>query len=145
MKLYTTFYNWPSREDSPSTYHSMQFFIKAVEKLKRGIDGNEHCYDWKHFDLEAMEDVMLDVGCRPPYWTSQYNHPLCNSSSQMENIISRNSVKLFQDDTYPKMTPPCVEMKKIDVVFEEYTGDESKNEFSNDFYNHCAKMIIRNS
>ena len=138
--IYTTFYNWPSREDSPPTYHSMQFYIKAVEKLRRRKDGNEQCYDWKQFDSETMEDVMLDVGCRPPYWTSRYNHPLCNSSVQMENIVLHNSAKLFQDDKFQKTIPPCVEMKKIDVEFEEYSGDESKNDFSNDFYDHCADI-----
>ena len=31
-------------------------------------------------------------------------------------------------------------MKKIDVEFDEHSGDESKNDFSNDFYNHCADI-----
>ena len=79
---------------------------------------------------------MSAVGCQPPYWISKYNHPSCNTSDQMEKIILHNQAKLFQDDQFQKPTPPCVEIKKMDVEFEEHTGDESKNDFSNDFYDH---------
>ena len=138
--IYTTFYDWHSRENLPPTYYSMQFHIKAVEKLRRREDGNEPCYDWKNYDDQTREDVMLAVGCRPPYWRSKYNHPFCSNSEQMEKILLHNQAKLYQNDEFQKVVPPCLEFKKIDVEFDEDPGDQSKNEVSKDFYDHCADI-----
>ena len=138
--IYTTFYNWPSRENLSPTYYSMQFYIHAVEKLKRRTGWNHHCYDWKDFDSRTMEDVMSAVGCKPPYWNSMHNHPNCNNSDQMEKISLHNQAKLYHNDQFQLPVPPCVEIKKMDVKFEELIGDESKNEFSKHFYDHCADI-----
>ena len=138
--IYTTFYNWPSREKQSSRYYAMQFHIKAVETLKRRTDGNTECYDWKYFDSETIEDVMKSVGCQPPYWKSIHNnHSSCNSSAQMRSIATHYQAKLYQDDQFQSVIPPCVEIKKMDVEFEEDIGDKSKNEFSNDFYDRFAR------
>ena len=136
--IYTTFYNWPGRENLLPTYYSMQFYIQAVEKLKRRTGWNHHCYDWKYFDSQTMEDVMSAVGCKPTYWNSRHNHPKCNNSDQMKKIKLHNQAKLFQNDQFQKVVPPCVEIKKIDIKFEEITSYE--NEVSKFFYDQCAKI-----
>ena len=136
--IYTTFYNWPIQEDAASRYYAMQFHIKSVETLKRREDGNKECYDWKHFDTKTIEDVMVSVGCQPPYWKSQHNLSPCTSSQQIKDIASHYQAKLYQDDNFEKVIPPCVEIKKVDVEFREDIGDNSKNEFSNDFYDQFA-------
>ena len=46
---------------------------------------------------------------------------------------------MYQDGQFEKVIPPCVEIKKVDVEFEENIGDSSKNEFSNDFYEKFAQ------
>ena len=136
--IYTTFYNWPSQENSNSRYYAMQFHIKSVETLKRRKDGNRECYDWKHYDSKTIEDVMQSVGCQPPYWKSKYKRQPCHSSTQMKRIASHYQAKLYQDDHFEKVVPPCVEIKKVDIEFEEDIGDKRKNEFSNDFYDQFA-------
>ena len=111
---------------SPFGHASMQFHIKAVETLKRRTDGNTECYDWKYFDSETIEDVMKSVGCQPPYWKSIYNnHSSCNSSAQMRSIATHYQAKLYQDDQFQNVIPPCVEIKKVDVEFDEDIGDKS--------------------
>ena len=136
--IYRTLYNWPTQENASSTYYAMQFHIKSVETLKRRIDGNQECYDWENYDTKTMEDVMQSVGCQPPYWKSKYKRAPCKSSIEMKNIASHYQAKLYQDDKFGKVIPPCVEVKKVDVEFEEEGGDKSKNEFSNDFYDKFA-------
>ena len=136
--IYTTFYNWPSRDNA--TYYSMQFNIQAVEKLKRRTGWNRHCYEWRYFDSRTMEDVMSAVGCKPPYWISRHNQPDCNNSDQMGKIILHNMAKLYQNDQFQKDVPPCVEFKKIDVKFEELTGDENKIEYTKHFYDNCTDI-----
>ena len=137
--IYTTFYNWPTQENADSRYYAMQFHVKSVETYKRREDGNSECYDWKHYDSKTMEDVMKSVGCQPTYWKSKFKRPICHSSTQMKNIVSHYQAKLYQDDQFEKVIPPCVEIKKVDVEFEENVGDTSKNEFSNDFYEKFAQ------
>ena len=61
--IYTTFFDWPSRVNTSSRYYSMQFYIRAVETLKRRQDGNQECYDWKQFDSNTITDVIRGVGC----------------------------------------------------------------------------------
>ena len=138
--IYTTYYNWPSRDKSSPRYYAMQFNIKAVETLKRRNNGNQECYQWQQFDSETFEDVMQSVGCRPPYWKSKYDHPSCNSSKQMSSVAMHYQAKLYQDDKFENIVPPCVEIKKMDVEFEEHTGDKSKNEFNNDFYDRFENI-----
>ena len=87
-----------------------------------------------------MEDVMSAVGCKPPYWNSMHNHPNCNNSDQIEKIGLHNQAKMYQNDQFQTPVPPCAEIKKMDVKFEELIGDESKNEFSKHFYDHCADI-----
>ena len=118
----------------------MQFHIRAVETLKRRQSGNQECYDWKHFDSHTIRDVIRAVGCRPPYWKSELGYPSCNSSKQMKGIALHYQAKLYQDDKFQKVVPPCVEIKKMDVGFKEQVGDEGKNEFSNHYYEQFANI-----
>ena len=138
--IYTTFFDWPSRVNSSSRYYSMQFYIRAVETLKRRQNGNQECYDWKQFDSNTIKDVIRGVGCRPPYWKLEPNYPSCNTSMQMKSIALQYQAKLYQDDKFQKVVPPCVEVKKMDVEFQEQAGDESKDGFSNDFYDQSANI-----
>ena len=136
--IYRTLYNWPSQKNSSTRYYAMQFYIKSIETLKRRIDGNQECYDWEKYDSKTMEDVMQSVGCHPPYWKSYNKLAPCMSAKQMKDIASHYQAKLYQDDQFGKVVPPCVEIKKVDVEFEEDIGDNSKNKFSNDFYEQFA-------
>ena len=137
--IYTTFLDWPSR--ATSHYYAMQFHIKSVETLKRRLDGNDECYDWKNFESKTIENVMHAVGCQPPYWKSRVGHYLpCNSSTQMKKIASHYQAQLYQNSLFQKVVPPCVEMKKIDVEVAEDIGDKSKNNFNNEFYEQFARL-----
>ena len=126
--IYTTFYDWPSR--ATSHFYAMQFHIKSVETLKRRLDGNNECYDWKNFDSKIIENVMDAIGCQPPYWKSKFGRYLpCNSSTQMKRIASHYQAQLYQNSLFQKVVPPCVEMKKIDVVVAEDAGDGTRDDW----------------
>ena len=130
---YIAFHNWPSRKERK--YHVMQFFFRSVEIFKRRRNGNERCYHEKDYDYMVNERVIKDVGCRPPFWRSNYKYPVCNSSKQMKEILSLSTSIFNQEDAAPNILPPCVEIKKIDILFDEQIGEENKNSFNTAIYN----------
>ena len=132
--IYTTFLNWPSRDQGSSKYYAMQFYMKSVEIIKRRKDGSEDCSESKNYDEEVQEIIMEFVGCQPPFWTSKYFHPPCHSKRQLKDIFKYHKAALFQDYAVKKFDPPCVEIKKIDISFEDKSGEENKDNFNNAFY-----------
>ena len=58
----------------------------------------------------------------------------------MKRIALHYQAQLYQSSQFQKVTPPCVEIKKIDVHFAEDIGDKSKNSFNNEFYEQFAKL-----
>ena len=59
----------------------------------------------------------------------------CDSSTKIKAISTFYLSKYFQDNTQQKFVPPCTEVKKMEVSFDEKDGEENKNAFNNEFYN----------
>ena len=123
--LKNIFYKWPLRHDPMDEYYSMLFSISNVEILKRRRNGREECHDWKHYDSTTIEDVMRSVGCRPPYWKSRLDLPPCRSQKELTNLGVQYRAKKLQEDKFQKYVPPCIEITKMDVKFEEELGENA--------------------
>ena len=122
--LKNLFYKWPEITYQMDEYYSMRFDISHVEILKRRINGQEECYDWKNYDLTTTEDVMRSVGCIPPYWESRHGGPQCISQLQMRNMVVQYYDKAAQNDKFQKYVHPCIEITKMEVKFEQLSVKE---------------------
>ena len=121
-----TFSTWPLRTIQMSDYYSMRFKVSNVEILKRRRNGREKCHFWEKYDQRTIEDVMASVGCQPPYWKSRRGHQPCTSQKQLGNVHPHFYAKSMQDDRFQQYIPPCIEITKMDVDFEEKLGIQSK-------------------
>ena len=121
-----SFRAWPLRSNAMDDYYSMMFYISNIEIWKRRKNGREQCHDWKDYDISFIEDVMKSVGCRPPYWKSRHDHPACNLQTQLSDTKVQFNVKMLQDETFQKYIPPCIEITKMDVRYEETSGEMAK-------------------
>ena len=137
--IITSLSDWPILNDANGDYHVMKFYLSNVEILKRRRDGAQRCYDWEIFDSQTIEDVMLSVGCQPPFWSTKKIHETCNSSQQLMNIGQQYWAKMFQDNTFQTYIPPCEEVQKIDIMYQEATGDEVRNEFNNEIFDEFER------
>ena len=56
----------------------MNFEVKNVETLKRRSKSRLPCNDaWRNDDEEIIRKIMKTVNCRPPFWISHLDMPLC--------------------------------------------------------------------
>ena len=122
MGLPNLFTQWPLRSNAMENYYVMAFLISNVEILKRRNDGSKQCYDWKEYDTTFIEDVMAAVGCRPPYWKTKNSHPACLSQKNLRDSKAHFLVKMVRNELFQKYVPPCIEITKMDVRYEEQPG-----------------------
>ena len=118
------FYKWPVRANPMDEFYHMHFGISNVEILHRRKKGRERCYDWKRYDFRVIDDVMRSVGCQPPYWKSKLGLPSCRSQQELRNLRVQWWSKNVQDERFQKYFPPCIEITKMDVSFEEVSAEE---------------------
>ena len=106
--------------------YSMNFKVKDVEVLRRRNKLQSRCSDWKNYDTIVEEQALSYIGCRKfrgqtdKYLPSLADYPACRSKEKFQL-----STKILFDDivsdsqTFLNITPPCSEIKRLNVVFQE--------------------------
>ena len=112
-------YVWPKERKREDSY-IMRFNIRAVELLKRRYTRNRPCNEyWEGHDNEIKQRFIKAINCRPPYLDIGSNVSLCSSKEDLKETF------YLRSDDYG-IDPPCHEMKKVSVFYEESKLDVKK-------------------
>ena len=110
---------WPVRVNYSDNYE-MQFGIRDVEVIRRRSTASSKCQvNWKNYDLNVLESILNDVGCRPFYSPSMKNYPPCSTSQEMQEINWRITLAFIEADVVESITPPCSEIQRIPAKYSE--------------------------
>jgi hypothetical protein len=110
---------WPNKQYHTSSYR-MRFYLKEMEVLRRRHKSHENCRDDDEmkYDDFAISHIVNVVQCIPPYWkdNTEIEFPICDKKEQLMKASSEIG-KLLNGNT--KINPPCTEITKINVEYEE--------------------------
>ena len=136
LKFAYHFGTWPERNSSDS--FSMNFRIKDVEVLRRRFKSGSKCSDWQNYDTIVEEKALSYVGCRlfKPHSESHHYSPLLDKYPACDSIQKTRLIKrLVYDDIISdsgnliKFTPPCSEIKRMNVERAEEITSVEREEF----------------
>ena len=112
---------WKDRRIGTKNYR-MFFAVKNIGVMRYRNKKQAPCVeDWKHYDQFVLDEIMKEVGCRPPHWRKfqalkPSNMSICWNKEQM-------STRAFYEQpsisTLLKLPPPCRLMDSVDYVYTE--------------------------
>ena len=116
---YTNKFQWSDKTEESSPY-TMEFRIQAIQTMKIRNRKQKPCHEnMRSFDTLWMNNLMLQVGCRPPHFNTTLHLPLCNKKQDM--YILRRQPSIFILDKYYL---PCKSIQNL--RYDYYERDEKK-------------------
>ena len=106
------------RGDDTNRNFALRFIIKDMDVITRRNKYDENCIeDWRRYDEEIMEKIIVDTNCRPPHWVSNLNLPLCTKSSEMKRFAIATNL------ASNKYERPCRSIARLTTIFSK-EGEE---------------------
>ena len=117
--------DWAVRVNRLDNYE-MQFGIRDVEVIRRRNKRGSKCQgNWKNYDVNVLEKMLNNVGCRPFYSTSMKEYPPCSTSREMEINYYTFALTMMESEIVEKLTPPCSEIQRLPAKYMELELKES--------------------
>jgi hypothetical protein len=115
--------HWPIRDVNSSKSYATVFNIKGMEVVRYRNKRDQKCYEnFPDYDEENLQQILLSVGCRPPYAVSRYNLRRCTEPDEMKKIVEKQT-ELWSGDNLRHL--PCAGIEKVSYAAEE--SDEEKS------------------
>lgn len=128
-------YIWPERE--ANTSYKILAYLSGMEVISRRQKPDMPCNENSGSDDWIYQNFTHSVGCRPPYWSNMGNTPICNKKEHLMYFAHTYwETFVWNLDLYP----PCKEMNKLQVDYEEKEFEQSKD---NDGSWFVFKMVFR--
>ena len=108
----------------------MEFTLKGLEVVKLRNKSEDVCWDWQNYDSMVINDIMDSEKCRPTYWDSKQDHPICSKQEQWKSISERHFANYKQLHAYGRIIPPCIELKNMEISYKENDGEVLKDYWS---------------
>ena len=106
------------RGDGTNENFVMRFIIKDMDVITRRNKYDENCIeDWRRYDEEIMDRIIVDTNCRPPHWVSNLNLPLCSNSSDMKRFAIASNL------ASNKYERPCRSIARLTTIFNKEGED----------------------
>ena len=124
-------YSWPSQKGNGENSFAMLYRLSSMEVWKRRNKPKKPCSeDKKNDDIHVLDRITMEVGCRPPFWTSSSKLKICTLKKEFEKINSF-MVNVLQLDSQYQLYP-CQIIHNLQIDFEEY--DLSNGQKLNDVF-----------
>ena len=115
------------RKKDPDNY-LIKFKIKNVDIITRRNKWKDSCIEnWREYDEQIKNKIMIDIKCRPPHWVSYSTLPICTNSEEMEKF-SRISSLARNEYEYP-----CRSIARVDFDLMKPEKDYMKIKLSKYF------------
>ena len=113
---------WPKETlESYSTFT----YIANIELITLRQIKKDSCIDSRNYDEWFIKQVILSVGCSPPYWTTNLRVPKCNTKEKLKEVSEELWNRFYGKIDVPL---PCTKVQRIDV---EYLDTEPWDSDSN--------------
>ena len=114
---------WPTRHANSSKNYDISYDVSGLEVV-RYRSKKQRCYEnFPDYDEESLEDILLSVGCMPPYSASRHNLSMCTEPNQFQEIIKRQS-KLWLGDNVRHL--PCSGIERVSYAVTEIDVEETQ-------------------
>lgn len=105
---YTVMSDWKSRVNNTKNYY-MRFDAKDIEVIRHRNKAKQRCVeDWRNYDQMIMNDIIQEVGCRPPHWNTTLDLSLCSTPGEMQYFKDQPTTAKVQS-----FDPPCNVIESI--------------------------------
>ena len=123
-------YSWTARKENNESNFAMVYRLSSMEVWKRRNKPSKPCVEELGDDDKlVMQNVVDEIGCKPPYLSSTRSSNICTSISDLRSAYGMLVRVLQLDPTnYP---PPCQIIHNLIIDFEEYDlpGDAKSDPF----------------
>ena len=119
--------NWPARPLNASKSYVITYDIRGMEVVRYRDKRGQRCQEeFPEYDDQATQDILLSVGCKPPYIHAKNNLTACTTLQQMKEITERQ-IQLWSEDN-PKYLP-CNGLERISYEVTESDEPEGKEPY----------------
>ena len=107
---------WPKVSEEMKNKYSPIVYISSIEVIVRRQREYRNCLEFSNYDHMLIEEIMMEENCKPPYWNSTQDIPICKTSKDLKRISEGVWAKFF--GSIP-VTPPCSEIKSITFEYDD--------------------------
>ena len=106
---------WPLDTHEKYQNHLIDFKLRDMEVIQRRQKRGSECLDVEDYDAKKKEDIMLEVGCRPYFWSHSTVDRMCKSQGEISRIMTRIMEIFLRLKHAEHEIPPCTDIKKLQI------------------------------
>ena len=106
---------WPLNEDNRYKNHAIDFKFRDMEVIQRRQKSGSECLIAHDYDQIKMEDMMLEVGCRPYYLNHSTIDRICKTKKDIDDLLTRHVEVFFRLKQTENDIPPCSDIQKLQI------------------------------
>ena len=97
--------------------YQMDINVKDVEILRHRNKPKNPCSDSASYDNDTFHEIILSVGCIPPYMnlTMDKHLSFCKTKNDLQRIANQFFEAFAGAGKYEKAIAPCKEIQKVGV------------------------------
>ena len=112
--LHTIKNDFYSRKNQTTSY-DMSFQVKDIDVTARRNTVRNPCIeDWRNHDGFILDQMMNEIGCRPPHWTTRLNLSICSDTTQMKKFARQPNYGIIET-----FHSPCRMIDRLDYLYQE--------------------------
>ena len=114
---------WPNRNANASKSYVTSLDLSGMEIINYRSKRTQKCTEgYPEYDQEVLKEILLSVGCRPPYVKSLTNLTLCSNKEQLRKI---QDVFMERWQAVDLRHLPCRGLEKLQYDTTEYDTVEN--------------------
>ena len=107
------------------TTTTIDIMVQNIEVVRYRNKRLEPCdTEWKEDDDKILNQLIQDVGCRPPHWYVNMEVTACQSKDDMKKLVLPK-IQFANDSFLESFTQPCSEIRSISHSINSYIVDGS--------------------
>ena len=107
--------SWPLKEDDRYKNHAIDFKLRDMEVIQRRQKSGSECLIADDYDRIKLEDMILEVGCRPYYLNHSTVNRICKTKKEIDDLMTRNVETFFRLKQTEHDIPPCSDIQKLQI------------------------------
>ena len=119
---------WPLDTDQKYPNHLIDIKLRDMEVIQRREKRGSECLDVEDYDAKKKEDIMLEVGCRPYFWSHSKVDRICKNQEEISHIMTRTMEIFLRLKHAEHEIPPCTDIKKLQIDHNVKTATKTVRE-----------------
>ena len=132
---------WQNRQNLSNGF-TMNFYVRNVQVVRRRNKELKPCHEWNNYDNMVMNEISEKHGCRPMYWGSKSNIPLCDTKEKMGVFEQSFFDRYFGSDESASHIPPCIEPEDIQIEYSDVEAEDQQQVDEHNVDSHDSNLEI---